>query len=114
MNKAEIQRLFEYNKWANAQILKVVSLLSAEQLERDMTNSHASVRDTLVHMIGAEWIWLERWKGTSQKALPGSEEFPSLESIKARWSEIERDQMEFVNGLSEDDLPRPLSYINFR
>jgi len=33
------------------------------QWTRNLNNCFPSVRDTLVHIMWAEWIWLERWKG---------------------------------------------------
>ena len=113
MNKNDLKTLFEYNKWANAMILDVASRLSSDEFLRDMSNSHASVRDTLVHIMGAEWAWLERWRGTSPKQMLPPTEFTTVDSIRTRWSEIERGQAEFLSNLVEDALPRPLSYTNF-
>jgi hypothetical protein len=42
------------------------SALSAEQFTRDLGGSFHSVRDTLLHLIGGEWIWLAYWKEPSE------------------------------------------------
>ena len=67
MNKQDVGFLNEYNRWANARMLDAGSKLTAEQFTRDLKSSHRSVRDTLAHVLAAEWIWLERWNGTSPK-----------------------------------------------
>ncbi|MEK6325288.1 MAG: DinB family protein [Acidobacteriota bacterium] len=114
MNKQDIQDLYEYNRWANTRILEAVSKLTPEQFTRDLQSSHHSVRDTLAHILAAEWIWLERWKGTSPGALLNPTDFPTVESLKTTWSEVERDCGQFINGLSGELLGTVISYRNTR
>ena len=114
MNKNDITYLNEYNKWANARMLDVASKLSPEQFTADLQSSHRSVRDTLAHTLAAEWIWLERWKGTSPKALLTATDFPTPESLRARWGQVERDYTEFFSGLSDEALDRVIGYTNTR
>ncbi len=61
MNRQDIVMLYDYNAWANARILRAVEPLIPEAFLRDLKNSFPSVRDTLAHILGAEWIWLRRW-----------------------------------------------------
>jgi len=102
----------EYNKWANAKMLDVASKLSPEQFTADLQSSHRSVRDTLAHTLAAEWIWLERWKGTSPGALLTAADFPTAESLRARWAQVEKDYTEFFGELSDEALERVIAYKN--
>ena len=65
MNLSDIRHLFDYTEWANALTLNAAAELSDEDLRRDFKISHCSIFATLLHMAGAEWIWLERWQGRS-------------------------------------------------
>lgn len=114
MNKNDIQLLYEYNRWANARVLKSVSNLTEEQLMRDLAGSYCSVRDTLVHIISGEWIWLLRWKEASPQAMLDPTDFSSLDLVKAKWSHIEREQTEFVRGVTDESLKRVITYVNAR
>jgi len=114
MNKDDIQLLYRYNGWANATILNAVAPLSMDDFSRKLGGSFPSVRETLVHIMGAEWIWLRRWKGVSPPALLSAAEFPNLNSIKHRWPEIEAEQMEFVAGITDALLQQPLKYVNLK
>ena len=114
MNKEEIQLLYKYNRWANATVLKSVATLNEEQFSRKIGGSFPSVRETLVHIMGAEWIWLSRWKGTSPPALLNAAEFPDLQSIRAKWSEVEAEQTGFVNQVTDASLKQPLKYVNLK
>jgi uncharacterized damage-inducible protein DinB len=112
MNRNDLQSLYEYNRWANARVLKSVSGLSDEQLMRDLAGSYRSVWDTLVHIIWAEWIWLVRWKQIAPKATIDVTALSNLDSVKAKWSEIERDRTEFIERLTDESLENVISYVN--
>src|SRR6516225_6854401 len=53
-------QLYDYSRWARRRILTVASTLGRDDFIRPMGNSFSSIRDTLAHILGAEWIWLER------------------------------------------------------
>jgi uncharacterized damage-inducible protein DinB len=114
ISKEDIELLYRYGRWANATILKTVAGLTPEQFNQKLGGSFPSVRETLVHIMGAEWIWLQRWKGASPKALLSAAEFPDLDSIKARWRGIEQEQMEFVGQTTDSSLKSPLKYVNLK
>ena len=114
MNKEDIQQLYQYNKWANARVLRSVAPLSTEELTRQLGGSFPSVRDTLVHIMAADWIWLRRWKGVSPRALFDAAEFPDLDAVKTKWSEIETEQMDFVDRTTDESLKEIITYVNTR
>jgi uncharacterized damage-inducible protein DinB len=112
MNHEDIQSLFAYNRWANARILEAVSPITEEDLKMDMSSSHGSVHGTLTHILAAEWIWLMRCNGASPKALFDPDEFPDLNSLKARWAEVEQQQQKLIDELAEKSLSRTVRYTN--
>jgi uncharacterized damage-inducible protein DinB len=114
MNKQDVEYLYEYNRWANARLLDAASKLTPEQFSRDLQSSHRSVRDTLAHILAAEWIWLERWNGVSPKALLNPSDFPTVESLKKRWAVVEGDYTEFINGVTDGSLTTVIGYTNTR
>ena len=114
MNKQDVEYLYEYNRWANARLLDAASKLTPEQFSRDLQSSHRSVRDTLAHILAAEWIWLERWKGVSPNALLSPSEFPTVESLETRWAVVEGDYTEFLSGVTDGSLATVIAYTNTR
>ena len=114
MDPKYLQELFEFNRWANKEMLEAASKLSLEELSRDLHSSFPSVRDTLVHIMWAEWIWLRRWKGESPQLRFQAEDFPEVAVIKTRWLEVQAEQMPFVKSVTESNLQRSLSYVNLR
>ena len=107
-----IRELYDYNAWANSRILDATIALTPAQLVAPGGVSFESVRDTLVHTMGAQWVYLERWNMRSPRALPEPAGFPDLAAIQARWGEIERDTQAFLAGLDDTRLAADLAYIN--
>jgi uncharacterized damage-inducible protein DinB len=114
MNKQDVEYLYEYNRWANARLLDAASKLTPEQYSRDLQSSHRSVRDTFAHILAAEWIWLERWKGVSPNALLSPSEFPTVESLETRLAVVEGDYTEFLSGVTDGSLATVIAYTNTR
>jgi uncharacterized damage-inducible protein DinB len=114
MTLAEIHELYEYNAWANHRVLESCVPLTTEQFTRPLGSSFSSLRDTLVHILGAEWIWLERWMGRSPEALPSPEKFPDLASVRVGWEPVEFMLMVIVAGLREDEIQQEIDYINLQ
>jgi uncharacterized damage-inducible protein DinB len=110
MNIQDFRLLYDFDAWANQRILSACAALSDEQFTRDLGNSFRSVRDTLFHICGAEWIWLERWHGRSPDAIPSPADCLNLEAVRRRWTEIERDLLDYVASLTPEDLQRVMHF----
>ena len=114
MNTDEVRMLFAFNTWANQAVLDACEVLSNEEFTKDLRTSHTSIRGTLVHIMSAEWVWLQRWLGESPRALWPQEEFPNLASVEARWIPLQQEQQTFIATLTEEQLAEKLAYINFK
>jgi len=112
MNLEDFRTLYDYNSWANHRTLEASAALTPEQFTREMGSSFGSVRDTLAHICGAEWIWLERWHGRSPAGIPPAADFPDIEAVRRRFAEIDRNLVDYVASLTQDDLPRVITFKN--
>ncbi len=114
LQKADFQRLFEYTIWANHRLLRAAALLSVPDFRRDMGSSLGGVRGTLVHTMGAEWIWLERVKGVSPSRGFDEGEFPDVIALRDRWVTIEEHRAAWLRGLKKDDPAEKIRYKNLQ
>lgn len=114
MDLGTIRELYDYNAWANARSLDAASKVSPDHFTREVGGSFASLRGTLAHLYGAEWIWLERLRGTSPAKLPFSLDFPDAETIRLSWKDVERGQRELLERLHPARLDEPLTYTNLK
>jgi uncharacterized damage-inducible protein DinB len=112
VNKQDILTLYKYNQWANAKILNAISNTTQEQYLADASFPHGGLRGTLVHTLFAEWIWRSRWEGTSPTVRLKPEEFPTFESLRARWAEDEKRLMAFVDALTDEGLESHFAYTS--
>ncbi|MFN7926601.1 MAG: DinB family protein [Blastocatellia bacterium] len=110
MNLQDIRYLFDYTNWANHLILDATEAISVEEQMRDRNISHQSIHGTLLHMLFAEWVWLERWRGNSPSAPLRGEDYPDLAAIRAYWQQIEAERTELLATLTEEALQASLTY----
>lgn len=110
MTPEEMRELYDYNAWANHRSLEAAARLRNEQFTKPMGSSFGSVRDTLAHICGAEWVWLERFQGRSPSLLPHVSECADMQSLRAKWAEQEARLLAFVGELTQEDLNRMLQY----
>jgi uncharacterized damage-inducible protein DinB len=109
-----MRMLYAYNAWANQRILDKAADLTAEQLHAKAGASFDSVHDTLVHTMSAQWVWFMRWMGTSPTSMLKPADYPTLETMEARWREIEADTQAFLAQLDESGLQRVVRYNNIQ
>lgn len=128
MTKDDIQFLFEYDRWANDRTLQAASALTADEFTRDLGGAFASVRDTLVHILGAEWIWLYFWTAYRDDPTPGAALladarasrnvqfnpalFPGHADVAAKWAELRSQQLDFLNSLSDEQVAMMVPHRN--
>jgi uncharacterized damage-inducible protein DinB len=115
MDIKDITNLIDYTEWANDLAMDAASKLPDEGLRRDVGISHSSIFGTLVHMAGAEWIWLERWHGRSPAkaeawSLWSPESCADIATLRDRWTSLCNTRAQFVSELDEERLAADLSF----
>jgi uncharacterized damage-inducible protein DinB len=95
-------------------VFDTVCRLTVNEFTRDLGSSFPSVRDTLTHLVWAEWIWLQRWKGTSPQQVFDATEFSHSQALKARWLEVKAEQHAFLGVLTTERLRAVVSYVNLQ
>ena len=114
MNKSQIIDLYSYDDWANKMLLTTVSQLENDEFIQDLSSSYKSIRDTMVHIIGAERLWLSRWMGEQGRTLLNSDDFPTYISLSNRWDNFRNQINSFLLELTEEDLTKEISYKNLK
>ena len=113
MNLAYIKLLYEYNSWANNVTFDVVSSVNEENLIKDLHSSHHSIKETLVHVVSTEWIWLTKWKKISSEVRYWEpSDYPAISDLMQQWLKIEKQQLDFISDLTEEELLEIISYTN--
>src|SRR6185369_96452 len=115
MKLSDIRDLFDYTEWANELAMNAATNLADEDLRRDFQISHGSIFGTLLHMAGAEWIWLERWHSRSPAKAEAwylwtTESCGDMATLRSRWHEVATRRAEYFSGLDEERLAADLPF----
>jgi uncharacterized damage-inducible protein DinB len=108
-----VRELWDYHHWANRRLFDVTAALGEEVAGREVGTqfSHPTLRGMLVHIYGADWSWLQRWKGQAPPGLPGAE-ISTLGELRRRWDELEAEQRRFLGAVGAADLQRVFELPN--
>jgi uncharacterized damage-inducible protein DinB len=129
MNVADIQTLYAYNRWANERLFAALEKLNHHQFTAAIQSSFPSIRETVFHILFAEWLWLKRWQGTSPRSTladpdaspatwstltpggtPTMKELETLPALKSFADSIEQERQELLRGLNEERLHAPSQF----
>jgi uncharacterized damage-inducible protein DinB len=112
MTLAELTTLFDYHYWARDRMLDACARLTAEQYLRPVTSSFASIRDTAAHVYSSDWVWFQRWTGTSPTTPLRFEDYPDVGTLASAWTELEALVRALLAARGEAGLTEVLEYRN--
>ena len=110
MTAEDLRTQFDYGYWANARLFAVALNLTKEQFIQPVSGSHGSIRNTLVHMMSAEWGWMERSGGFPRGPKLNPSDFPTFASVRDKWEEVEAHLRPFLASLQDEDLHRSVEF----
>lgn len=106
MRRAVLLTLYEYNFWANERILSTAASVTDEQFTAPTRFPIGSLRATLVHILGAERVWLNFWKGNPWRPFLSEAECTDLVALCARWRQEEGGLRAYLAALTDEDIER--------
>lgn len=110
MTVEDLKTLFDYGHWANDRLCGVLSQLTTEQFTQPLAGSYGSIRHTMVHMLSAEWGWLERCGGAARGPALNAQDYPTVTALFERWRHVEARGREFLSALLDEDLGRVVEF----
>jgi uncharacterized damage-inducible protein DinB len=109
-----VRGLYDYHRWANRRLFDIAAGLGEETARREVGTQFScpTLKGMFAHIYGADFVWLERWKGTSPTRVPSDQDFPELAALRERWNAFEIEQRQFIEGLTAADLSSVVHYKN--
>jgi uncharacterized damage-inducible protein DinB len=114
MTVKDFERLYDYGYWANRRLFDVIGRLRPDEYAQNVAGSYGSIRNTLVHVMSAEWGWIDRCGGPKRGPALKPEDYPTFESLVQQWATVEQHVRGFLADLSDADLARSLEFKSFR
>ena len=111
MNIQDLRLLYDYHYWAKHHLLSFCKKLTHAQLIAPNTFSNGNLKATLVHLMSAEWIWLQRCRdGVSPPAMLNDADYPTLTDVIKRWDDEEAQFQTWLATLSDSDVQGDIHY----
>jgi len=107
VNKADLQRLFEYSYWATGQILRTAEGLSPDDFVAPTDVTYRNVRGTFAHTLDGERSWRLRLRGEPRETwdleLPEGD-FPDVRALAAAWRDDEGEMRTWLGTLDDETV----------
>lgn len=101
MEAQELKSYVNYNLWANKRVVQLLRSCTTEQLEQTVVNSFPSIIETAAHIWDAEYLWLKRLEGYSEKDFPSKHFKGTSLDILDKLITISQDMVNYVQDKSE-------------
>lgn len=108
MNKA-LAEMFRYNAWANGEFFGACRSLTEEQLDTHISGTSGTVREILLHIVGAQQTMILRTKGRQHEGeLTRRSAWPGIDRLIELAEETSEELIAIAEQLDDEedvDLP---------
>lgn len=105
-----LKRQFEYVAWADGLCIEAAASVPADKFDADFGFSFGSVHATIVHMLGAQDIWLNRLTAGTEKPFLTPDDVPTLIDLRHRWMVLHSQWRGFLAKQTEAALDGPITF----
>ena len=99
-----MQRYAAYNHWADQQFANWLRSASEEDLNREIESSYSTLKETILHIWGAEYLWLQVAKDESTDNSPARNFEGSKDDLLDGWVQASANFSNHVRSMSLADL----------
>lgn len=110
MTKKYFHQLSEYNIWANAIVCNWLDQITDEQWKHPVVSSFNSVQETVLHLISAEKVWLERLNNTENISWLASTYNGSKQEHIDLWKKVSEGLKTFIENFDEQNIASKLGF----
>lgn len=93
-----------YNHWANQQLADWLQAAAEEDLNREIESSFSSLKETVLHIWSAEYLWLQTVKDESAENNPAKHFKGSKDDLLKGWLQASENFSNHVKSMSLADL----------
>jgi len=110
MNLQDIHLLYNYNYWANGQILSAATNVTEDQFLAPAEFPYSGLHGTLLHILETEWGWRALFQNIESASDLFAEDYPTLTALQSRWQEEEKAMRAYLASLKDEDMESHLHY----
>src|SRR4051812_48557412 len=104
-----------YNAWANELFIELLVTLGHEELDQEIISSFPSIRKTVLHIWGAEDIWIQRFENVGKPVWKPVSFDGNIANLCSEWRIASAGLIKFIGRLQDDaSLSRILDGFNMK
>jgi uncharacterized damage-inducible protein DinB len=103
----DIAVLFDFNYWANRQIVLACAEIPSEAFTAPPAYTYRSLRGTLVHTLDVELSWRRRLRGEPHDVWDQSlvdTDYPAVSVLHEHWTRDEAEMRAWLQAMADDEL----------
>jgi uncharacterized damage-inducible protein DinB len=108
-----IKELYDYLFWGDRMMFSAATALPDAEYFMERGMSAGSIHKLLAHLMGAEAVWLERWRGQAPARIENADDHPTRAALDARWERVHADLREFLSKQTNESLAGPITFRSF-
>jgi uncharacterized damage-inducible protein DinB len=108
MRVDDLRILYDYDRWATIRILDRATAVPSFEWSDSNRIDRRGLGGILVHALGAHERWRSAWQGVEEVAHREREPLLSPPDLRADWDIEWAATAAFLDGLTDDDLDRPM------
>lgn len=101
-----------HHQWASKVLLKKLSALPKEVLEKEMGSSFSSINKTLFHLVWAESIWWQRIQLLEPIIFPDEKMQENFEEMSKEIIRLSANWIDLISEATENRLEHVFEYRN--
>ena len=103
-----------YNLWANKKICDLLITLDDSVLQKDIDSSFRTIKETVYHVWGAEWLWLLRIQVNESSLIqsPVKNFTGDFKEAVESFHKISEEIIKLVSDTDEKELTNIITYQN--
>lgn len=111
MHKRYFLELADYIIWADGNIIEWLHQISDPQWEQELTSSFPTIKQTALHIVSAQKIWLDFWAKTAEPVFLSAKFSGTKNELIAIWQQTSTALKTFVEAYPEDAYAQ---IVNFK
>jgi uncharacterized damage-inducible protein DinB len=110
MNMHYFKGLMTYTHWADQKVISWLERINDKQWNQVHTSSFSSIRETVVHIAGAEKIWIDFWMNTPNPVYLSSRFNGSTDDLLKIWKQASEGMEQFVAEFPEEQFSDQVTF----
>ena len=102
MNKKYFIELADYLCWADNKVISWINAINEQQWNQQACSSFNSIRNTAVHMVSAEKIWIDFWTRVDSPVYLSAQFEGSKKDLTDIWLRTSARLQEFIDKYPEE------------